>query len=41
MKSVAQLLKVKGTRVHSIAPGGSVLQRLKPFADEKLEKVLN
>jgi CBS domain-containing protein len=40
MKSVAQLLKVKGTRVHSIAPGASVLDCLKLFADQRIGAAL-
>jgi len=40
MKSVAQLLKVKGTLVHSIAPDASVLECLKLFADKSIGAVL-
>lgn len=40
MKSVAQLLKVKGTRVHSIAPDASVLDCLKLFADKHIGAAL-
>jgi CBS domain-containing protein len=40
MKSVAQLLKVKGNRVHSIAPGASVLDCLKLFADKHIGAAL-
>lgn len=40
MKSVAQLLKVKGTRVYSIAPDASVLDCLKLFADEHIGAAL-
>ena len=40
MKSVAQLLKVKGTLVHSIAPGASVLECLKLFADRGIGAAL-
>ena len=40
MKSVAQLLKVKGTRVHSIAPSASVLDCLKLFAEKSIGAAL-
>jgi CBS domain-containing protein len=40
MKSVAQLLKIKGTVVHSVAPSTSVLECLKLFADKGIGAVL-
>lgn len=40
MKSVAQLLKVKGAIVHSVPPGASVLDCLKLFADKGIGAVL-
>jgi CBS domain-containing protein len=40
MKSVAQLLKIKGTRVYSIPPGASVLECLKLFADKRIGAAL-
>jgi len=40
MKSVAQLLKVKGTIIHSVAPSVSVLECLKLFADKGIGAVL-
>jgi CBS domain-containing protein len=40
MKSVAQLLKVKGTIVHSVPPSASVLECLKLFADKGIGAVL-
>jgi CBS domain-containing protein len=40
MKSVAQLLKVKGTVIHSVAPSVSVLECLKLFADKGIGAVL-
>jgi CBS domain-containing protein len=40
MKSVAQLLKVKDTIVHSVPPSASVLECLKLFADKGIGAVL-
>ena len=40
MKSVAELLKVKGTIVHSIAPSASALECLKLFADKGIGAAL-
>ena len=40
MKSVAQLLKIKGAVVHSVAPSTSVLECLKLFADKGIGAVL-
>ena len=40
MKSVAQLLKVKGTIIHSVTPSVSVLECLKLFADKGIGAVL-
>ena len=40
MKSVAQLLKVKGTIIHSISPSASVLECLKLFADKGIGSAL-
>jgi len=40
MKSVAQLLKVKGTIVHSVRPSAPVLECLKLFADQGIGAVL-
>ena len=40
MKSVAQLLKVKGTVIHSISPSASVLECLKLFADKGIGAAL-
>lgn len=40
MKSVAQLLKVKGTIIHSVAPSASVLECLKLFADKGIGAAL-
>jgi CBS domain-containing protein len=40
MKSVAQLLKVKGAIVHSVSPSTSVLDCLKHFADKSIGAVL-
>lgn len=40
MKSVAQLLKVKGTVIHSISPRASVLECLKLFADKGIGAAL-
>jgi CBS domain-containing protein len=40
MKSVAQLLKVKGTTIHSISPGASVLECLTLFADKGIGAAL-
>ena len=40
MKSVAQLLKAKGTIVHSVAPSASVLECLKLFADKGIGAAL-
>jgi CBS domain-containing protein len=40
MKSVAQLLKAKGTTVYSVSPGTSVLECLKLFADKGIGAAL-
>jgi CBS domain-containing protein len=40
MKNVAQLLKVKGTVIHSVAPSASVLECLKLFADKGIGATL-
>ena len=40
MKSVAQLLKTKGSAVHSVVPSTSVLECLKLFADKGIGAVL-
>jgi CBS domain-containing protein len=40
MKSVAQLLKVKGLVIHSVPPGTSVLDCLKLFADKGIGATL-
>lgn len=40
MKSVAQLLKAKGTIIHSVAPSASVLECLKLFADKGIGAAL-
>jgi CBS domain-containing protein len=40
MKSVAQLLKVKGTIIHSISPSASVLECLRLFADKGIGAAL-
>jgi len=40
MKSVAQLLKAKGTIIHSVTPSASVLECLKLFADKGIGAAL-
>lgn len=40
MKSVAQLLKVKGTIIHSVPPSASVLECLRLFADKGIGAAL-
>jgi len=39
MKSVAQLLKAKGTIIHSVSPNASVLECLELFADKGIGAV--